>query len=355
MRWPRRGAVSPPPDGAPGVLIGIAALTLMVATGCAGDSTATLSSTAVPRSRSFEFRYEAIVRDIPPSAQEAFLWLPSPPETPDQEITQLKVVTPLQHRVVTETRYGNNAFRFELPAGTQEARVLVTFEVLRRERIRRPVGPARRSYRTGPGEIERWLEPDLRVPIDGKIREWALDTVAGKSTDLSRARAVYDYAVSNLEYDKTGTGWGNGDIYWACDAKRGNCTDFHAVFIGFSRALGIPARFEMGFPIPAGRGAGEIGGYHCWAQFFVEDYGWIPVDASEANKNPERSEYFFGAHDENRVLLTIGRDLSFPGMRGAPLNYFVYPHVEVDGELHSDVERRFAYRDLGSGAARGSE
>jgi len=146
---------------------------------------------------------------------------------------------------------------------------------------------------------------------------------------------------------------GEGDLRpcrQACDQKRGNCTDFHAVFVGFNRALGIPARFEIGFPIPPDRGEGEIGGYHCWAQFHTRDYGWIPVDASEASRHPDNREYFFGAHDENRLLFSVGRDLVFPGMTGEPLNFFVYPYVEVDGEPFTDVEQRFYYTDVEAGA-----
>jgi transglutaminase-like putative cysteine protease len=41
---------------------------------------------------------------------------------------------------------------------------------------------------------------------------------------------------------------------------RGNCTDFHAIFVGYARAMDIPARFAIGFPPPADRGAGKIGG-----------------------------------------------------------------------------------------------
>ena len=103
-----------------------------------------------------------------------------------------------------------------------------------------------------------------------------------------------------VKYDKTGKGWGRGDIYYACEARRGNCTDFHAIFIGYARAMGIPARFAIGFPLPADRGAGQIAGYHCWAEFYAKGIGWVPVDASEAAKNPAKREYFFGAHDENR-------------------------------------------------------
>jgi len=158
-----------------------------------------------------------------------------------------------------------------------------------------------------------------------------------------------------MSYDKSGTGWGNGDIYWACDAKRGNCTDFHALFIGLNRAVGIPAKFAIGFPLPPERGQGEIGGYHCWAEFYLKGYGWVPIDASEAWKNPDKRGYFFGAHDENRVQFTIGRDIVLaPRQVGDPLNFFIYPYVEVDGQPFQKVERSFRYQDRTSVDSGGS-
>ena len=167
---------------------------------------------------------------------------------------------------------------------------------------------------------------------------------AGKETPAEKIRAIYDYVVSTMTYNKVGTGWGQGDIYYACDYKRGNCTDFHALFIGLSRAAGIPTTFEIGFPIPPERGAGRVAGYHCWAKFYQEGYGWVPVDASEANKHPEKREYFFGAHDENRVLFTIGRDILLePRQAEQPLNFFIYPYVEVDGEKFVKVDKEFRF------------
>ena len=148
------------------------------------------------------------------------------------------------------------------------------------------------------------------------------------------ARAIYNHVVATVKYDKTGKGWGRGDIYYACDARRGNCTDFHAIFIGYARAMGIPARFAIGFPLPAERGAGKIAGYHCWAEFYAKGIGWVPVDASEAAKNPAKREYFFGAHDENRVELSKGRDVVLtPKQQGEPLNYFVYPYAKLTAKL----------------------
>jgi transglutaminase-like putative cysteine protease len=245
--------------------------------------------------------------------------------------------------------YGNKSLYVRVKQPKESSiKIEMSFKVARREHIRNNFTTVKASF-AGGGEpdVERWLKPDKLVPIDGRIKEMALEVTKGKTTDLEKARAIYDYAVSNLKYDKSGTGWGRGDIYYACDVKRGNCTDFHAVVIGFNRAVGIPARFEIGFPIPPDRGEGEVGGYHCWAQFYLKGIGWVPVDASEASKNPAKRDYFFGAHDENRVLFTIGRDVRLnPAQKGDPLNYFIYPYVEVDGKLFTNVQKKFFYKDV---------
>jgi transglutaminase-like putative cysteine protease len=149
-----------------------------------------------------------------------------------------------------------------------------------------------------------------------------------------------------MKYDKTGTGWGRGDVLYACDAHKGNCTDFHSLFISMVRSQDIPARFEIGFPLPADQHSTEIAGYHCWAEFFEPKHGWIPVDISEAWKHPEKKDYFFGAHDANRVQFSIGRDLELsPKQDGPPLNYFVYPYVELEGKEYPNVSNAFSFTD----------
>ena len=172
------------------------------------------------------------------------------------------------------------------------------------------------------------------------------------TTDAEKARAIYEKVVGMMRYDKAGTGWGRGDALFACDAKRGNCTDFHALVIGMARSVGIPARFAIGLPLPEGRGSGEIPGYHCWAELYVEGRGWVPVDASEASRHPSKRDYFFGHHDENRLEFSRGRDLQLvPPQQGPPLNFFVYPYAEVDGRPHEDIDRQLQFRDL-AGAER---
>ena len=271
-------------------------------------------------------------------ARAATVWVPLPTDDPWQTVRGLTVDGAPWERVY-DPRWGNTAARLHA-AGA--ATLTVRYQVTRRERA---AELAQASGQPAPSGYAAWLGPDERVPLDGRVRAIAAEVTAGKKTPLARARAAYEYVLSTMRYDKPagpGQGWGQGDVAWACDKKYGNCTDFHALFIGLLRASGIPARFAIGYSIPGG-GGGDLPGYHCWTDFYLDGVGWVPVDASEAWKHADKREYFFGHHDADRVQLSTGRDVPLPGARGAALNYFVYPYAEaVDGSA-VEVARKSAY------------
>jgi transglutaminase-like putative cysteine protease len=200
------------------------------------------------------------------------------------------------------------------------------------------------------GDEERaiFLGSEPLVLLSGPVRELAEQATAGLATDGAKARAIYDNVSGMMRYDKSGTGWGRGDALFACNAKRGNCTDFHALVIGMARSSGIPARFAIGLALPERRKSAEteITGYHCWAELYVDGRGWVPADSSEAVKNPAKRDYFFGHHDENRLELSRGRNLTLnPAQHGGALNFFVDPYAEVDGHPHVAVERKVTFHD----------
>ena len=306
-----------------------------------------------PKERSFSFEYIGRIRDLPKEAKKVDVWIPIPHNNKFQTISNLKISAPHEYKIY-EGGFGNKFAHFLVEnKGRKDFEISVEFDVVRTERINptlRSKTPIKQATLTiSESDKKRWLKANKLVATDGKIKEWAEEVVekAGAKTDIEKARAIYNHIIATVKYDKSGTGWGRGDIYYACDERRGNCTDFHAIFIGYSRAVGIPARFAIGFPIPSKRGIGEIKGYHCWAEFHVKGYGWIPIDASEAAKNPEKREYFFGAHDENRIEFTTGRDLILnPRQEGESLNYFIYPYIEVDGKMFSNDSRQFKFKDV---------
>lgn len=302
-----------------------------------------------PRERQFELRYEATVTNIPAGTQHLQFWMPVPHDDTFQKVEQRTVETPVPHSMKTGAHDNRILHIGDMPAGVDRLPVKLTFRATRRERLARPIASGSGSATLSARERSAYLQPDRLVPLDDTIRKWAREVVSGANahTDVEKARAIYNHVVATVKYDKSGKGWGRGDIYYACENRRGNCTDFHAIFIGYSRAVGVPARFSIGFPIPAQRGEGSIAGYHCWAEFFAEGTGWVPVDASEAAKDPSRREYYFGALDENRVEFSRGRDLVLtPPQQGEPLNYFVFPYAEIDGKPHTGIETTVKYRDV---------
>ena len=303
----------------------------------------------VPRTRTFTFEYRATVPAAPTGTKAVDLWLPVPHDDKSQQVRALQVTAPVPYDIQTG-EYGNRILHLRATgAALQGFQVQMSLEATRQEHLTPSLTTGQRPAREkADPNLNRWLAPDNLVPLDPKIRLWATEVVtkAGAKTDLEKARAIYEHVVSTVTYDKSGQGWGRGDIYYACDARRGNCTDFHAVFIGYCRALGIPARFSIGFPLPPERGGAEVKGYHCWAEFFTPETGWVPVDASEAAKNPDRRNYFFGAHDENRLEFSRGRDLTLaPHQQGAALNYFIYPYAEADGQPLAGVAHTFRFQD----------
>ncbi len=308
--------------------------------------------------RKFEFTYGVTIRDVPPGTKLVRVWIPLAPSDRNQTVVAKKVSGPVAMRATREPEYGNRMLFAEIrdPKFT-EASFAVDYEVTRKEYSKGDFdGLMRYNHEPVrvPATLARFLERDNLVPINGRMMELAEENTRGKKGAVAKAHALYDYVFRTLRYDKSGTGWGRGDSLWACDAKHGNCTDFHSLFISMLRAEKIPARFEIGFPLPIDTRQGEIPGYHCWAEFYVDGPGWIPVDISEAWKDQSKHDYFFGTVDANRVQFTIGRDVTLtPKQQGPPLNYFVYPYVEVDGQPYEKLDRKFAFRESTPTAAAG--
>lgn len=316
-------------------------------------SVLSLSAVAQGSERHFKFLYSFTVRGIT-SGQRVRVWIPLAHSDRFQRVKVISTSGDLALRRAREPEYGNLMLYAETAKATRsEYHFEVNYDVVRRERIalgKSAPGPA--QSRITARARQRFLQPDRLVPITGLPAELAAKEVAGRSTDLERARGLYDYVFRTMKYEKTGTGWGRGDVMYACNARKGNCTDFHSLFISMARSQKIPARFQIGFPLPADKQSSEVAGYHCWADFYVAGSGWIPVDISEAWKHPEEHDYFFGAHDANRVEFTVGRDLRLsPAQDGPPLNYFIYPYVEVEGKEHGNVSNRFSFADVASPAA----
>jgi transglutaminase-like putative cysteine protease len=297
--------------------------------------------------RNFTFHYTFTVKDVPPG-QRARIWFPAARSDDYQQVRAVSAKGDLPLKKTRESRFGNEIYFAEASkAKTGDLHFEVIYDVVRHEHLTLGLSrPRLQNASLDKKDSQLYLGADKLVPITGVPAELAAQVSAGKESQLTKARAIYDYVFANMSYDKSGTGWGHGDVLYACNAKKGNCTDFHSLFIAMARSQGIPARFEIGFSLPSDKTSGEVAGYHCWAEFFNPQNGWVPVDISEAWKHPEKKDYFFGGHDADRIQFSIGRDLKLnPAQESEPLNYFVYPYVEIDGKEYSRVSTTFSFAD----------
>jgi len=282
---------------------------------------------------SFEFVYRARLPRIEGKGQ---LWLPLAKTNPWQTITVENISAPTEPRKLQDHDYGNLILIFSVEPADSDKTIEINYRVERNEKS---------SYSATESDTGRFLQPERLVPANQTFQKLAVEITRGKESTMERGRALYNHVASQMKYDKSGSGWGAGDAVHACQALAGNCTDFHAYFIALARAAGIPARFAIGASIPADKEEGTVAGYHCWAEFLA-DGNWVPVDISEAAKNPALAEYYFGHHPANRFELSAGRDLLLtPTPASGPINFLVYPLLEVDGKIvKADTE--FVFRRM---------
>ena len=297
--------------------------------------------------RVLQFSYALDEVDFP-SGEAVDIYIPMPAEHVGQRVLKQSLESSVPGELGHDAVYGNAYYHLHRPADSNVSLSASLHWTVVRE-------PAFGGWATELSASQRaqYLTSQALVPVGHEILQPILAEIHQMRADASpaaTARAIYDWIADNVEYKKVGTGWGNGDTFWACNERYGNCTDFHALFIALARSEGIPARFEIGFPIPQERSAGEIGGYHCWVQFYLDERGWVPIDASEAAKHPAQRELFYGRQPADRIHFTTGRDLVLSaGSAETPLNYFIYPYVEVGGKpWQGTLQTQFSFRDVAS-------
>jgi len=299
----------------------------------------------IPDSNQFSFTYHVTVKDLPKDSSKFNLWIPVAKDTFQQDIKDRKISSPVPYKVLKDARYGNE-FLFldfkEIPKRPIDIQIAYQVET-KGKRSRFDRASIKNQVED---DFDIYLGASRLVVMNDEIKELARKATSRATTDLAKARGIYDYVIKHMAYDKSGTGWGQGDTMYACNVGKGNCTDFHSLFISLSRVSGIPARFKIGAQIPWDQTEGDIG-YHCWAEFYLPQYGWIPVDASEAWKNSKLKEYYFGSTDPGKFTISMGRDIPLkPKQVGKPINIFIYPYAEVDGEPFNEIETNFTFKKV---------
>ncbi|MFK8045932.1 MAG: transglutaminase-like domain-containing protein [Crocinitomicaceae bacterium] len=119
---------------------------------------------------------------------------------------------------------------------------------------------------------------------------------------IDYARNCYLYVAKTFKYGLPLSGFKS--LVFTLKNRVGDCGNLSSVFITLLRMKGIPARHLMGFR--------PDGSLHVWADFYLANYGWIPIDVTYKHDYPQ-GDYFGNIKFKNSGFIVqrgIGHEVS---------------------------------------------
>jgi transglutaminase-like putative cysteine protease len=254
---------------------------------------------------------------------------------------------------VRDPKYGAEMLRVEWAADQQTPLIEITTQVRTQNRS---VRPGQASVAPLSDEERRFnLTATALLPVDGIVKDTAEGIVRGKSADVDKARALYDWMVENTFRNPATRGCGIGDVSWMLQTGNlsGKCADLNALYVAMARSVGLPARDVYGIRVvPSQFGFKALGAgsenvtkaQHCRAEVWLPGSGWTPVDPADVRKvvleeppaNLGLSDLrvmaarttLFGAWEGNWLAFNTAHDVKLPGSSEPPLPFLMYPQAE---------------------------
>lgn len=306
--------------------------------------------------------YEISTRiDLAPSSDAATAWVPlALGRLTPYQVDRGQTISGNAARTRVEVLPGSNTrvLVAKWPAGNASRQIIVTMKVETSDHaVALTPNGARRT-----ADDSAYLRPTRLIPIDGIVKQTSDAITKGRSSDLDKARAIYDWIVENTVRDPEVQGCGLGDIRGMLEMKNlsGKCADLNALFVGLARAAGLPARDLYGLRVAPstqftslGRTGGDVTtAQHCRAEVWVDNYGWIPVDPADVRKlileekKPSLTDpvvvkaraALFGSWEMNWIAFNDAHDVALPGSTGKPLPFLMYPQAEIGGTRLNSLE-----------------
>jgi hypothetical protein len=109
---------------------------------------------------------------------------------------------------------------------------------------------------------------------------------------------IYSFVTSHVHYTSETEERG---ALWALVNGTGDCSEYSYLFVALCRAVGIPARVNVGFGFQGSQGSVVDG--HMWAEYYLQGYGWVPVDPTWN---------VFDAIDEKHFATMKGTSIDIP-------------------------------------------
>ncbi|WP_374368457.1 transglutaminase-like domain-containing protein [Dongia sp.] len=318
--------------------------------------------------------FEIVTRiDIAPGATASQAWIPVPSLNADWFRAERSTWSTNAQAadLVSDSKYGAEMLHVIWSAGETAPSIEISSRIATQDRRIDFSKPAA-TVALSTAERQLFTEGTALIPIDGLVKQTSDEIVAGLTTDIEKARAIYEWVVENTFRDPAVRGCGVGDIASMLVLKdlSGKCADLNALYVGLARAAGLPARDIYGIRIaPSKFGYQSLGAksevitkaQHCRAEVYLANFGWVPVDPADVRKvaleeppgnlpleDPKVAaarRTLFGAWEGNWLAYNVAHDVTLPGSAGPELGFLMYPQAEtVSGRLDPLDPDSFKYQ-----------
>jgi len=131
-----------------------------------------------------------------------------------------------------------------------------------------------------PAEIkQKFLADGLKYDINNPIIQQAVKQAVGNEQHpYWMVRKIFDYICEKIDYNlKPLGGWNPAPT--VLKRGTGSCSEYTFIFIAMCRVSGLPARYAGSIVVRSeDKGIDDV--WHRWAEVYLPNYGWIPVDVS---------------------------------------------------------------------------
>jgi transglutaminase-like putative cysteine protease len=264
--------------------------------------------------------------------QDLKVWIPIPREWDSQKNVQILSIEPEPHSQYTDPEYENKIFYWDFGKYPEKPSYQINIQArLLSYEVHTMIDTANiKPYDKTSKEYDLYTKSGYTIQITPKVKELAKAAIGNETNPYLQAQKILtfvhrkiryfqgmnrnlDHMLSTAQIDES-----SGKEYFT-----GDCSHYSALFVALCRSQGIPARCVYGrigwvpflnesnskmyskldtvLTDDGFAGAQHHGlGPHMWAEFYLPDYGWIPVEPTAGQ---------FGQLHNYKVIITKGRDI----------------------------------------------
>ncbi|MDR1637214.1 MAG: IPT/TIG domain-containing protein [Treponema sp.] len=165
------------------------------------------------------------------------------------------------------------------------------------------------SVKESGSRMAAYTAPSPLLPADDpRVTALATSIVGRERNPYTKARRIYEWLLREANI---GPGPLSGGVIEALERKQADPYTAALLFCALARAAGIPALPSAGVLIDRDRQTSR----HYWAEFWIEDFGWVPLDpALGAGAAPggfhlreDHQTWYFGNMDSSRITFSRGQ------------------------------------------------